>query len=207
MNHQAQAWRSLRALSLLLVLSLGVAAFAQQQATLGGRIEALGDLPETARVGIHIIDGEGSTLAEIASVRPVAGTFSLSTTVPQASEMQAFSTGQVLLPGLQNEYQVTPADVQFVRAIAKVYDDSNNNGRFDNPELDPVYLGVASVEDPVGFFVMLYVDQAATLTGRGQTLEMAAGWNVFTVRFPEEGTALYGMDAGARDALLDIFTQ
>jgi hypothetical protein len=174
---------------------------------LSGRIESLGELPQTARVGVHVIDAEGVTLAEVASVRPVASTFSLTTTTPSSTLLQPFSAGAVLLPGLQNEYQVSPQGAQFTRAIAKVYDDTNANSTFDNPESDPVYLGVASVENPVGFFVLLYVDQPVTLSGRGQTVNMATGWNVFTVRFPEEGRANYNATASAQDILLDIFTQ
>lgn len=201
-------WKSMwRSVMLSVVLAGMCIGFSQQQATLSGRIESLGDLPETARVGVHVIDAEGVTLAEISSVRPVAGTFSLTTTTPSSTLLQPFSAGAVLLPGLQNEYQVTPENAQFARAIAKVYDDTNGNSTFDNPESDPVYLGVASVENPVGFFVLLYVDQAVTLSGRGQTIDMMAGWNVFTVRFPEEGTANYGASSSVQDILLDIFTR
>lgn len=201
-------WKSLwRSTLLSVVLAMVSLGFSQQQATLSVRIESLGDLPQTARVGVHVIDAEGVTLAEIASVRPVAGTFSLTTTTPSTTLLQPFSAGAVLLPGLQNEYQVTPENAQFARAIAKVYDDTNANSTFDNPESDPVYLGVASVENPVGFFVLLYVDQPVTLSGRGQTINMTAGWNVFTVRFPEEGRANYNATASAQDILLDIFTQ
>lgn len=201
-------WKSLwREALLTLALASVCVGFSQQQATLSGRIESLGELPQTARVGVHVIDAEGVTLAEVASVRPVASTFSLTTTTPSSTLLQPFSAGAVLLPGLQNEYQVTPDGAQFARAVTKVYDDTNTNSNFDNPENDPVYLGVASVENPVGFFVLLYVDQPVTLNGRGQTLDMAAGWNVFTVRFPEEGRASYDATASIQDILLDIFTQ
>ena len=64
-------------------------------------------------------------------------------------------------------------------------------------------IGIPRLENPPGFFTLLYVDQAATLTGSGVELALSAGWNVFTVRFPEE-RAVYAVGTSVEDIVLDV---
>ena len=62
--------------TLFLVLALTAGAFAQQQATVSGTVTAPEALPETARVGVHIVDPQGVWGREIGGARPQNGTFS-----------------------------------------------------------------------------------------------------------------------------------
>ena len=175
-----------------------------QEATVGGLLQSDQPLPEGARVGVHVVDMDGDTLEEVSSAAPVAGTFSVTTAPPSPNLLQPFRNGAIPLPGLQNEYRVSPEGVNYARALTKVYVDNSGNGAFDNLTQDTGLLGLASVDNPVGFFVLLYVDQPATLSGRGNEVALAAGWNVFTARFPEGGDPLYGASQSIDDAVLDI---
>ncbi len=193
-----------RLLTILLFL-FAISAWAQQSATISGLIKSEEALPEGMRVGVHVVNLDGVTLAELASAAPVAGTFSVTTAEPAADVLQPFRSGAVPLPGLQNEYRISPEGVNYARALTKVYVDNNGNEGFDGLETDTGYLGVATVEDPLGFFVLLYVDKDATLSGSGTDLNLTAGWNIFTVRFPEDADPLYNIQAVVEDAVLDVF--
>ncbi len=194
------------AFSFLLVSLLSVQARAQtpQEATVGGLLQSEQPLPEGTRVGVHVVDMDGVTLEEVSSAAPVAGTFSVTTAPPSSELLQPLRGGAIPLPGLQNEYRVSPEGVSYARALTKVYVDNNGNEAYDNLSQDTGFLGVARVEDPVGFFVLLYVDEPATLSGRGNEVQLEAGWNVFTARFPEGGDPLYGASESVDDAVLDV---
>ncbi|HEX7021913.1 MAG TPA: hypothetical protein VF171_03580, partial [Trueperaceae bacterium] len=118
--------------------------------------------------------------------------------------LRPFRGGAAPLPGLQTEYSVAPSSVRFARALTPVYLDNNGNGAFDRLQ-DTPYLGVPSLENPVGFFTLIYVDQDATLSGRGTQLQFRKGWNVFTVRFPQGGEPRYQATASVEDVVLDVF--
>ncbi len=193
--------RLLFVLGLSLVLST---ALAQRDVTISGGVEAAAPLPDNTRVGIHVINSQGATLEEVASVRPVAGTFSVATTSIASGLLQPLRSGGVPLPGLQTDYTVTPDNVNYARAVTKVYVDENANGGYN--ATDPGYLGVVQIADGSGFFVLLYVDRDATLSGRGSTLNLVQGWNVFTARTQESADGLvYGIEGEINNALLDVF--
>ena len=193
------------AFSLLAALFL-VQARAQtsQEATVSGLLGSEQPLPEGMRVGVHVVDMDGVTLEEVSSAAPVAGTFSVTTAPPSEDLLQPFRGGAVPLPGLQNEYRVSPEGVSYARALTKVYVDNSGNAAFDNLSQDTGLLGVARLEEPVGFFVLLYVDAPATLSGRGNEVRLAEGWNVFTARFPEDADPLYEANESIDDAVLDV---
>jgi hypothetical protein len=184
-------------------------AVAQQQATLSGiaRIkDANGQeaTPANTKVAIHIVDRDNAWQREIASVTPTAGTFSIQTAAVNADELSPFRNGSVLLPGLQNEYTVAPEGVNFAKGQLNMYVDTDGNNVFDRAS-DSVFIGVASVDNPIGFFTLVYVDQAATITGKGVTLEFAPGWNVYTVRYPDNGDPVYAVQSTVDDVLMDVF--
>lgn len=195
----------MKRLLILCVILFFASALAQQQATVSGLIQTEEELPAGARVGVHVVNRDGVTLAEVSSAPVVGGTFSVTTAAPPEDVLQPFRSGAVTLPGLQNEYRVTPEGVNFARALTKVYVDNNDSGGFDGLGNDTGYLGIASVESPTGFFVLLYVDKDATLAGRGAELELKQGWNIFTVRFPGEEETVYEISSELNDALLDVF--
>jgi len=194
---------------ILLCAALGLlltsAAFAQQQATLSGIVKTEGDVAEGARVAVHIVDRDNVWQREVASAVPVGGTFSVTTQAVEAGELVPFRSGSMLFPGLQNEYSVEPADVNYARALVNVYVDQNGNSVFDNITVDGNYIGVASLEAPIGFFSLIYVDKAATVTGKGAVLELVPGWNVFTVRFPEGEDPSYSVAPLVDDIVMDVF--
>lgn len=185
------------------MLLLSSTAFAQRNVSIAGVIESEEALLDNTRVGVHVINSSGGTISEVASVAPVAGTFSVTTQFLEPGALQPFQSGIVPLPGLQSDYTVSPAGVNFARAVTKVYVDSNNSGGFDAS--DEGYLGVVRTNNPAGFFVLLYVDQNANLRGGGVDLSLQTGWNVFTVRFPESGNAVYAIEANLTDVVLDVF--
>jgi hypothetical protein len=193
-------------LVLLLLVSVG---FAQQQATLGGlakvkNAEGVEETPANTKVAIHIVDRDNAWVREIASAVPTAGTFSVQTAAVNPDELSPFRNGAVLLPGLQNEYTVTPEGANFAKGQLNMYVDTGGNNVFDR-DADSPFIGVASLENPIGFFSLVYVDQSVTISGKGATLEFAAGWNVFTVRYPEGGEPVYAVQPGVNDVLLDVF--
>lgn len=181
------------------------AVFAQRQATVSGVIRFEdGELPQGTRVAIHQLDTNNAWAYEVESTSTLAGTFSITTDEPSSEVLRPFTSGAFPIPGFHTDYQVSPDGVNVARALTNVYTDVSGSGVFDMGE-DIAYPGVLSLEDPVGFFVLLYVDQDATVTGRGVELSLAHGWNVFTVRFPSDGDAVYAVESSVNDALLDIF--
>ncbi len=190
---------------LLALLLLGSFAFAQQEASLGGIIELVeGEAPEGTRVAIHIIDRDSVWQREIASALPTAGSFTVNTQPVTPEELLPFRSGAVLLPGLQNEYTVSPEDVNFAQARINMYVDANQNGVFDRTS-DATYIGIASLEEPTGFFSILYVDKDVTLTGKGATLSLTAGWNIITFLFPKDADPVYQVQPTVSNILMNVF--
>lgn len=170
-------------LALLLVAFQG--ALAQRTVTVAGIIESESALPDGTRVAVHVVDRDGVWGTETSSAAPIANSFSLEAGPVPESALRPFRSGAVLLPGLQNEYRVSPESVNYAQGRVNLYADGDGNEVFDRVNDRPL-IGVINLEEPVGFFSLLYVDRAATLTGAGQTLELQEGWNIFTVRFPSE---------------------
>jgi hypothetical protein len=199
----------MKRLLLVLLLLLGVlpgAAWAQQQATLSGILSMEGETPEGTRVGVFTVNRDNVWQREVASSAPVAGTFSVTLGALEPSELSPFRSGAVLFPGLTNEYTVSPEGVQFARGLIGMYVDGNANQQFDGISQENVFLGVASLEEPVGFFSLLYVDQPATIQGRGGvTLQLVPGWNIITVSYPQGEEAEYGVTASTDRALLSVY--
>jgi hypothetical protein len=94
-------------------------AWAQQSATVAGTIEAPDALPENARIGVHIVDENGVWGREIGTTTPSDGRFSVEL-AGTAEPLGPFRSGDVVLPGLQNDYSLEP-DVNFTRAQVNVY--------------------------------------------------------------------------------------
>jgi hypothetical protein len=194
--------------SLVVFLLLG-AGFAQQQATLSGlakvkNAEGVEETPANTKVAIHIVDRDNAWIREIASSTTTAGTFSIQTAAVNADELTPFRNGAVLLPGLQNEYTVAPEGANFAKGQINMYVDTGGNNIFDR-DADSPFIGVASLENPIGFFSLVYVDQNVTISGKGATLELATGWNVFTVRYPDGGEPVYAVQPTVQDVLMDVF--
>ncbi len=205
----SHVWRIImtikKAIFTIIILSLGFGS-AQQQVTLSGVVKTVAEAPANTKVAIFTVDKDNAWQREIATTTVVAGTFSITTSNLDASELSIFANGSsALLPGLQNEYTLTPANVSFARAIVNVYVDNNGNNIFDNIETDKPFIGIASLDKPVGFYSLIYVNQDAQISGKGQTLNLATGWNIFTIRFPEESEGSYAIEAVVNDALLDVF--
>ena len=112
-----------------LLLAFAGIAFAQQSATLSGSIVSENDLPAGTRVAVHLAESNNAWGLEVASVTPAAGTFTVVVDPVPAEQLRPFRSGAVLLPGLQNEYRVTPEDVSYARGLVNMYvDDSGNSG-------------------------------------------------------------------------------
>ncbi len=184
------------------LLALAMVGAAQQGAVLGGIVQSEEALAENTRVAIHVVDSDNVWGLEVVSVAPVGGTFRVTPGEVPADQMRPFRSGSVILPGLQNEYRVSPDDVNVAVARFNMYVDQNGNEVFDRV-VDRWYVGVPSLENPVGFFTLLYVDAAATITASGVELQLQPGWNVFTVRFPSDVPA-YEVVAGVEDIVLDV---
>jgi len=197
----------MRRLVFSLVLVLASTAFAQQTAELSGLVKSEQPLPDGTRVAIHVVDNNNVWGLEVASVTPVGGTFKIAAKPIPEDQLRPFRGGAVLLPGLQNEYTVKAASgsdpVQFAAGRINMYVDKNGNGVFDKVT-DPWFIGVPSLEKPVGFFSLLYVDRDAVLSGGGSELQLTKGWNVFTVRFPGD-KPVYAVQASVGDIVLDVF--
>ncbi len=192
----------MKQLVFLVCLGLFGGVWAQQSATVAGTVEAPEALPENARIGVHIVDQNGVWGREIGTATPNDGRFSVEL-VGTAEPLSPFSSSDVVLPGLQNDYSLEP-DVNFTRAQVNVYLDENGNGTFDR-NTDTPYLGLAGTSAPTGFFVPFYVDQDATMAADGETLELKAGWNIFTVRFPDGAEPDYNVSSSLDAARLDVF--
>jgi hypothetical protein len=192
----------MKRLLLTAALALLAVSTAQQGAPLSGIVQSEDELAPQTRVAIHVVDADNVWGLEVASVVPVGGTFRITPDAVPASELIAFRSGAVILPGLQNEYRVTPEGVNVAVARFNMYVDENGNSVFDRVQ-DKWYIGIPRLENPPGFFTLLYVDQAATLTGSGVELQLSAGWNVFTVRFPDD-RAVYAVGTSVEDIVLDV---
>ena len=192
----------MKRLILLVGLGLWSGASAQQRATVSGTVAAPGALPETARIGVHLVDARGVWGREIATAIPENGTFEVEL-AGSTDALAPFRSGEVVLPGLQNDYSLG-SDVNFTRAQIDVYLDENGNGAFDR-EGDAPYLGLAGTAAPIGFFVPLYVDADTTLEAAGRTFELRAGWTIFTVQFPDGGEPRYDVSNTLGSARLDVF--
>lgn len=188
----------------LCLFTWAAAQDAPQNAVVSGILENEAGIHPNTLVGMHVLDQNTSTLVEISVATPVASTFSLGTTDPDSALLKPWDSGGILLPGLQDDYTIAPSGVNFTRAITNVYIDNGNNS-FDGNATDPLYLGVASLQNPLGFFILIYVDQPVTLTSPSATLNFVRGWNVFTVRFPEGGSPVYAVTRSVSDVSLDVF--
>lgn len=192
----------MKRLLLTTLLALASLAWAQSGAVMSGIVKSDGPLAEGTRVAIHIVDSDNVWGLEVTSVAPVGGTFRVTPGAVPADQLKPFRSGSVLLPGLQNEYRVNESDVNVAVARFNMYVDDNGNGVFDRLQ-DKFYVGVAQLEDPLGFFTLLYVDRAATLTGSGVELQLQPGWNVFTVRFPADRPE-FAVVSAVDDIVLDV---
>jgi len=195
----------MKRLLLTALLALVAIASAQTAAVMSGIVKSDGPLAEGTRVAIHVVDVDNVWGLEVASVEPVGGTFRVTPGPLPADQLKPFRSGSVILPGLQNEYRVSPDDVNVAVARFNMYVDQNGNHVFDRV-VDRFYIGIASLESPVGFFTLLYVDKAATISGGGSELSLQPGWNVFTVRFPDED-ATYAVQTSVDDIVLDVVLQ
>ncbi len=190
---------------LIIFAFLSSLVFAQQQATLSGIIKTETEAPAETRVAIHIVDRDGLPLHEVNSDVPIANTFSIDTTELSTEFLSSLRSGSILLPGLQNEYTISRQDgVSYASARINMYIDSNANQSLDFL-IDRTYLGIASLEEPIGFFTLIYVDQAVTFSGRGVDLELEPGWNIYTVRYPTDGDPMYEVHAAVNDIVMDVF--
>lgn len=192
----------MRRLLFTCLLMLAAVASAQSGAPLSGIVQSEGPLADNTRVAIHVVDSDNVWGLEVASVVPVGGTFRVSPAAVPASELRPFRSGSVILPGIQNEYRVLPDGVNVAVARFNMYVDQNLNEVFDRVQ-DRWYIGVPRLESPLGFFTLLYVDRAATLSGAGVELNLSPGWNVFTVRFPNENP-VYSVSSSVDDIVLDV---
>lgn len=197
-----------RLMTMLALLTAGLLTFASAQGSisLGGIIQSEDSLPENTRVAVFQVDADGVWGRELVTVSPVAGSFDLTLDVQDLEGKQPFRSGAILLPGLQNEYRIAPDDVQFVLGRMNMYVDADANGQFDR-QTDPVFLGLLSLENPIGFYNIIWVDRDATLTASGGvSIELSPGWNLFTVRFPgESAPPEYSIVSRVDDAVLDVF--
>jgi len=184
-----------------LLLSFGLA---QRSAVLSGVIDSEDPLPEGTRLGVQVLDADDAWSYEVASVVPIGGSFRLELGEVPDERLRDFRSGGVLLPGLQNEYRVEPDGVRFAQGSLAMYLDADTDGLWTRePERDPYFLALAQLERPIGFFSLLYVDQAATLAGAGVELRLEPGWNVYSVRFPESGPD-YRVAAVVEDVALEV---
>jgi hypothetical protein len=187
---------------LLLTFAVG---FAQSNSTIRGIIKSEDFLPQGTRVAIHVVNNDGVWGYEVGNVVPIAGTFSITALSVPEEALRPFRSGAVLLPGLQNEYRVSPDDVNYALGRVNMYVDNNANSLFDRGGIDTFFIGVLSLEEPVGFFSLLYVDKAATMTGSGVELALKPGWNIFSVRFPDDQGPAYRTQSLVEDVVLDVF--
>lgn len=192
-----------RTLTILLALLLGT-GLAQRSVALSGVIDSDEPLPEGTRLGVQVLDADDAWSLEVGSVVPVAGSFELQVDPVPDDRLRPFRSGAVLLPGLQNEYRVAPDDVRYVQGSLAMYLDENGDDVWTRePARDPFFLALAQLEQPIGFFTLIYVDKAATMTGSGVELTLEPGWNVYTVRFPESGPA-YAVHGSVDDVALEV---
>ncbi len=188
---------------LVLALVLGV-ALAQRPITISGIIQSEEPLLEGVRLGVQVLDADDAWSLEVGSVVPIGGSFNLEVGPVPNELLRPFRSGAVLLPGLQNEYLISPQDVLYVQGSLAMYIDDDENGEWTRqPNRDPIYLALSQLERPIGFFTLIYVDKTATMQASGVELVLEAGWNLFTVRFPESGPA-YSVTASLDDVALEV---
>lgn len=186
------------------VLLLATAS-AQRPLDMSGIVVAADPLPESARVGIQLLDGDGAWTVEIATAVTVVGSFQVQAEGVPSDLLRPFRAGAVLIPGLQNEYRVEPDDAQYVQGTLSLYLDDDGSGTWTRSDVrDPYYLALAQLEEPIGFFTIVYVDRPTMLRGSGIDLELETGWNVVTVRFPEGQGARYDVVGTVADVLIDV---
>ncbi len=196
-----------RLIRIMALLTAGLLSFASAQTvvSLSGIIQSEEPLPENTRVAVFQVDGDGVWGRELVTVDPIANSFSLTLDAQDIEGLLPFRSGAILLPGLQNEYRIAPEDANYVLGRMNMYVDANDNGIFDR-QSDAVFLGLLSLEEPIGFYNIIYVDREATLTASGATLTLNPGWNIFTVRFPgENAPPEYSINTTVTDAVLDVF--
>ena len=192
-------------LKALLVAGFLSFATAQTSVSLAGIIQSEDPLPDNTRIAVFQVDADGVWGRELITVDHIANTFSLTLDVQDVDGLIPFRSGAILLPGLQNEYRIAPEDTNFVLGRMNMYVDSNDNGTFDR-QSDSVFLGLLSLEEPIGFYNILYVDREATLTASGADLTLTPGWYIFTVRFPGDNTPpQYEIVTNVQDVILDVF--
>jgi len=188
---------------LVLALLLGF-GLAQRSVTLAGVITSEEAIPEGTRLGVQVLDANEAWSLEVNSVVPLAGSFELEIGDVPSELLRPFRSGAVLLPGLQNEYIVDPQDVRYAQGVVAMYIDADEDGVWTRqPARDPVFLALSQLERPIGFFSLIYVDKDATMQASGVDLALEAGWNLFSVRFPESGPE-YAVTATLDDVKLDV---
>lgn len=198
-----QRFKILATLLLTILLS---AAFAQG-VTLSGIIEASDPLPDTTRIGIFQVDSHGVWGEELDTTAPLAGTFTLTLEADDvdSNALMPFIAGSVRLPGLLSEYRVEPNNVNYTLGRVNVYLDNNQSGQFER-EGDGFLVGIASLEEPQGYFNLIYVDQDVMMVAEDITLELKQGWNIYAFRLADESNAArFAIVTNIDDVLLSQF--
>lgn len=189
-------------LTCLIAFSL---AAAQQTATIVGSVTTAEPLDSNARLGVHLIDNVRGQWVEISNTALLGGTFTANAGVVDNSYLEPFLNGISPFPGIINEYTVAPQGAKYIRAITNVYNDGNGNGKFDGPDIDLPYYGIASVAQPKGFFGLIYVDQDVQIIHQDITLQLRTGWNIYTMRFDEANQPSFAVQSSISDASLELF--
>jgi hypothetical protein len=193
-----------RTLLILLLALIASFSIAQRSVVIAGVIDSEDPLPEGTRLGVQLLDAEDAWSYEVASVAPIAGSFRLELAGAPEERLRAFRSGAVLLPGLQNEYRVEPDDVRYAQGALAMYLDRDGDEVWTRePERDPYFLALAQLEEPIGFFSLIYVDRPAVMAGGGVELRLERGWNLYAVRFPETGPA-YAVVQELSDVALEV---
>lgn len=194
-------------LALLLLSTLFSVALAQTSATLSGIIESDEPLPANTRVAVFQVDSRGVWGRELATDTPVANTFSL-TVLPDEIDTEGllpFQAGSIRLPGLLSEYRVSPAGANYTIGRVNVYLDDNGSGKFER-DGDGFLVGISSLEDPQGYYNLVYVDRDVSMIAADITLELKQGWNIYTFRLATETTpARFAILTNVDDVLLSQF--
>jgi hypothetical protein len=194
-------------LAVLLLTALPGVALAQSSATLSGLIESDAPLPDSTRVAVFQVDSRGVWGRELATATPIANTFSLTVLADDVDTegLLPFQAGSIRLPGLLSEYRVAPADVNYTLGRVNVYLDNNESGAFER-EGDGFLVGISSLENPQGYYNLVYVDKDVSMITSDLTLELKQGWNVYTFRLASENTpARYAILTNVDDVLLSQF--
>jgi hypothetical protein len=199
--------RRFKILGVLLLTSLSGVALAQSSAALSGIIESDAQLPDNTRVAVFQVDSRGVWGRELATAAPIAGTFSLTVSPDDIGSegLLPFQAGSVRLPGLLSEYRVAPSNVNYTIGRVNVYLDDNQSGSFER-EGDGFLVGISSLENPQGYYNLIYVDRDVSMITNDMTLELKQGWNIYTFRLATETTpARYAILNSVDDVLLNQF--